>query len=299
VPEARRATGSPTLRKRELGAMLRALRTERGLTVDQVAGELLCSPSKVSRMETGQRGATPRDIRDLCALYGVTEPAERERFMTLAKEGKQQGWWQNFTLPHRAYVGLEQDASSLSNFQSAVVPGILQVADYTRALHRVGLPPIDDAAIEERVEERHTRQQILAGVNAPEVEIVLDEAVIRRPLGGSVVMGEQLSHIINTAERPNVSVRVIPYDVGAHPGLESNFTILTFAQAPTVIHTESLAGQIYVERPQDIERYQNAFEVLKKMAFSPQDTARFLETVRDSYISELTVCRQFVTDSPQ
>src|ERR1700761_4286980 len=102
VPEARTSTGSPTVRRRELGALLRALRNERGLTVDQVATELLCSPSKVSRMETGQRGATRRDIRDLCDLYGVTDAAERDRLMTLAREGKQQGWWQSFSLPYNA-----------------------------------------------------------------------------------------------------------------------------------------------------------------------------------------------------
>ena len=120
VPEARRPTGSPTVRRRELGALLRSLRTERGLTVEQVAGELLCSPSKVSRLETGQRGATQRDVRDLCDLYGVTDPAEREQLMTLAREGKQQGWWQSFSvpLPHMIYVGLEQEAASLSVFQS-------------------------------------------------------------------------------------------------------------------------------------------------------------------------------------
>jgi transcriptional regulator with XRE-family HTH domain len=190
VPEPRRGGGNPgpSLRRRELGAILRALRNDRGLTVEQVAGELLCSPSKVSRIETGQRGATPRDIRDLCDLYGVTETAERQRLMTLAREGKHQDWLQNFTMPHRAYVGLEQGASSLQNFQSAVVPGLLQVADYTRALHRVVVPLPEEESIEERVAERNTRQRILTGENPPQVEIILDEAVIRRPLGGPLVM---------------------------------------------------------------------------------------------------------------
>jgi hypothetical protein len=213
--------------------------------------------------------------------------------MTLAREGKQQGWWQNFALPHRAYVGLEQEASSLSNFQSAVVPGILQVADYTRALHRVGIPRLDEEAIEERVEERYTRQQILAGENPPQVDIILDEAVIHRPLGGPLVMREQLSHIIRMMERPNVSVKIVPYAVGAHPALESNFTILNFdGQTPTIIHAEGLAGQIYLERQQDVDRYQNAFDLLRDMALSPKDTAQLIEGVRSSYASELTVCRR-------
>jgi transcriptional regulator with XRE-family HTH domain len=293
VPDVRRPNGSPTLRRRELGFMLRTLRNERGLTVDQVAAELLCSPSKVSRMETGQRGATPRDIRDLCILYGVTEAADRERLTALAKEGKEQGWWQNFSLPHRAYVGLEQEASSLSIFQSAVVPGILQVADYTRAVHRAAVPPLDDSAIEERVEERHTRQQILSGENLPVVEIILDEPVTRRPVGGPGVMREQLNHIIDTADRPNVTVRIVPFEAGAHPALESNFTILNFnGQAPTVVHTESIAGQMYLERQPDIERLQSAFKELQRRALSPKDSIRFLEGVRDSYTSDLTVSIQ-------
>jgi transcriptional regulator with XRE-family HTH domain len=289
VAEARRGGRSPgpTLRRRELGVILRTLRNERGFTVDQVAAELLCSPSKVSRMETGQRGATLRDIRDLCDLYGVTEPAERNRLTTLAREGKQQDWLQNFTMPHRAYVGLEQGARSLRNYQSAVIPGILQVADYTRALHRVVIPQPEDESIEERVEERYTRQQILTGENPPQVEIILEEAVIRRPVGGPLVMREQLHHLIKMMERPNVSVRVVPYSVGAHPALESNFTILSFdGQAPTTIHTESLAGQLYLERQQDVERYQNVFDLLRTMALSPQDTAQFIETARNSFTSD-------------
>jgi transcriptional regulator with XRE-family HTH domain len=276
--------------------MLRALRNERGMTVDQVAAELLCSPSKVSRMETGQRGATPRDIRDLCILYGVTEAADRDRLMGLAREGKQQDWWQNFSLPHRAYVGLEQGASSLSIFQSAVVPGILQVPDYTRAVHQAGVPRLDDFAIEERVEERRTRQQILTGDDPPEVEIILDEPVVRRPVGGPRVMRGQLNHIIDTADRPNVTVQIVPLEIGAHPTLESNFTILNFnGQAPTVVHTESIAGQMYLERQPDIERLQSAFRELQERALSPKGSVQFLESVRDSFTSVLTISRQLGT----
>src|ERR1700743_3049981 len=142
VPEAHRSPGSPTVRRRELGAMLRALRNERGLTVDQVAAELLCSPSKVSRLETGQRGATLRDVRDLCDLYGVTEAADRERLMTLAREGKQQGWWQSYDLDYATYVGLEEAAVALTYFQSSIVPGILQTSGTPRARDPAVSPPL-------------------------------------------------------------------------------------------------------------------------------------------------------------
>ncbi|HEY6492141.1 MAG TPA: helix-turn-helix transcriptional regulator [Trebonia sp.] len=286
MPNERRPSGSPTVRRRELGAMLRALRNERGLTVDQVAGELLCSPSKVSRMETGHRGATLRDIRDLCDLYEVTGAADRERLMTLAREGKQQGWWQSFSLPYTTYVGLEQEASSLATFQSAVVPGLFQVADYIRAIHRAGIPRLEDEAIEERVEERGKRQQILTGAGAPRVEAFLDEAVFRRPVGAPAVMRRQLSRLIEISERPNVTIQVIPFSVGAHPALESNFTILEFAgRAPTIVHTESLAGPLYLERDQDIERYMLALDLLRGLALDPEASAQLIAKIRDAYPS--------------
>jgi transcriptional regulator with XRE-family HTH domain len=289
VPEARKSTGSPTVRRRELGALLRALRNERGLTVDQVAAELLCSPSKVSRMETGQRGATQRDVRDLCDLYGVTDAALREHLMTLAREGKQQGWWQSFSvpLPHMIYVGLEQEATSLSVFHSSVIPGLVQTADYTRALHQNAVPRLEDSAVEERVEERNTRQQILAGDNPPQLDIIIDEAVLHRPMGGQIVMREQLSRLIKETERPNLTFQVVSYSIGAHPALESNFTILEFAgQAPTVIFAEGLVGPIYLERQQDVERYLLVLETLRRMALSPQDSVRLVAKVRDAYTDE-------------
>jgi len=287
VPEARGSSGSPTVRRRELGVLLRALRSARELTVDQVAAELLCSPSKVSRMETGMRGATARDIRDLCDLYGVTDVAERERMMTLAREGKQQGWWQSFGLDYANYVGLEQEATSITIFQSAVVPGLLQTADYTRAIHAIGVPQLPDPAIEERIEERLTRQQLLSRENPPNVEVILDEAVLHRPIGGPAVMREQLGYIIIAASRPHIGVRVVPYAAGAHPALESNFILLEFdGQAPTIIYVEGLVGQIYMESQKDVDRYQRALDLLRGQALSPQDSAAFMEKIRETQIGE-------------
>jgi transcriptional regulator with XRE-family HTH domain len=263
------------------------LRNRRGLTVEQVAAELLCSPSKVSRIETGQRGATRRDIRDLCDLYDVTDAAERDHLTTLAREGKQQGWWQSFALPYNNYVGLEQEAVSLSIFHSSVVPGLVQTADYTRALHDSAVPRLDDSAIDERIEERNTRQRILTSDSPPQLDIIIDEAVLHRPIGGPVIMREQLSRLIKEVERPNLTVQVLPYNIGAHPALESNFTILEFAsRAPTVIYVEGLAGPIYLERQQDIERYLLALDMLRSMVLSPQDSINLMAKVRDAYTDE-------------
>ncbi len=259
-------------------------RLQLGLTVDQVAERLLCSPSKVSRMETGQRGATLRDVRDLCDLYHVSDDDERERLMDLAREGKQQGWWQAYALDYATFIGLEQAAMSIRVYHSAVIPGMLQIGDYTRAVHQVGIPRFPDPIIEERVEERSTRQQLLTRPAPPLVEVVLDEAVLHRPVGGPSVMREQLDRIASVAGYPNVSIQVLPFAVGAHPALESDFIILDFGgQAARIVYVEGLVGQIYVERPQDVERYQKVWERLRTMASSPQDSLDLLTKIRDTY----------------
>jgi transcriptional regulator with XRE-family HTH domain len=280
VPDVR----SPTLRRRELGVWLRSMRLDHGFTVEQVAERLLCSPSKVSRMETGQRAATQRDVRDLCELYGITDPAERGRLMELAREAKQVGWWQAYALPYTTYVGLEQEASSLRIFHSAVFPGLLQVADYTRAIHQVGIPRFTDAQIEERVKERGTRQEIFDRPDPPRVDVILDEAALHRPIGGPQVMSAQLAHVVEISEHPHVTIQVLPYAAGAHPALESDFVMLDFGKrAPKVVYVEGLVGQIYVERDQDVERYEQAFDCLRAMASSPRDSVKLIREVRETY----------------
>src|SRR3984885_7652071 len=203
VPEVR----SPTVRRRELGALLRALRNQNGLTVEQAADQLLCSPSKVSRMETGHGAATPRDIRDLCNLYDVTDQTERDRLMTLAREGKRQGWWQSYDLGYATYVGLEAEAVAISDFQSSVVPGLLQTADYARAGHEGTMPRLGPDQIEMLIEAKLTRQRILAQDNPTRFIAVLDEAVLHRVVGGLRVMESQLERLIEAARLPNVTLQ--------------------------------------------------------------------------------------------
>ena len=284
MAEVRGSTGSPTVRRRELGATLRTLRLDRGFTVDQVAEHLECSPSKVSRMETGRRGATPRDIRDLCDLYDVSDAQERERLLTLARRGRQQGWWQSLSLPYKTFVGLEQEATSMTIYHSAVVPGLLQISDYTRGIQEKGVPQLSAEEVEERVEERATRQELLTRENPPQVEVFLDQAVMHRPIGGPRVIRKQLDSLLAAARLPNVKVQILPYEVGSHPALESNFIILAFdGEAPTVVYVEGLVGRLYVERPPEIERYLQVSEVLRGLALSPKDSAVLLENVRDTY----------------
>jgi transcriptional regulator with XRE-family HTH domain len=279
VPEVR----SPTVRRRELGALLRKLRLEKGLTVEQAAEQLMFSMSKLSRMETGHGAASRRDIRDLCALYEVTDDAERERMLKLAAEGKQQAWWQSYDLGYATYVGLEAEAVSISAFQSSVVHGLLHTAEYARAGHYGAMPLLNPDQIELQIEAKLTRQRILTRDNPPKFSVVLDEAALHRAVGGRQVMAAQLAKILDVAALSNVTVQVLPYDVGAHPATESNFTILELpGPTPGIVFVEGLIGSTYLERDDDLIRYQEIFQKLQSIALSSKDSAdliaKFLRT---------------------
>lgn len=278
--------GSPAVRRRELGALLRTLRTEKGLTVEQVAEQLLCSPSKVSRMETGHGIATLRDIRDLSNLYGVADEAQRDRMMRLAVEGKQQGWWEAYDLPYSKYVGLEAEAVSIHGYQSSVVPGLLQTADYARALHEAAAPKLSPDIIEQRVEVRLIRQQLLVRENPPIFKEVIDEAALHRIVGGHAVMCRQLERLIEACRLPDVTIRVIPFTVGAHPALESNFKILELTlPSPDVVYVEGLLGSFYLERPEELESFNRVFDQLQTIALSPDETVELIAKIRDGMVN--------------
>jgi transcriptional regulator with XRE-family HTH domain len=278
VPEVR----SPTLRRRELGALLRSLRNAQGLTVEQVAERLLCSPSKVSRMETGQRGATLRDVRDLCEIYGVTDENRIAHLMDLARESKQQGWWQPYDLDFATYVGLEEAAITLSYYQSSIVPGILQTRGYARAMHESGWQEYPPGRIDEHVDVRMRRQRLLTRDPPLRVAVVLDEAVLHREVGGPAVMAEQLGHLAQlTKKLPSVTIQVIPFSSGAHPAMDSMFDILEFAgSAPSLVYVEGLMGWLYLERAPDVGRYVRVFELLRSTALTPKESVELMLEVQ-------------------
>lgn len=280
VPEVR----SPTVRRRELGALLRKLRLENGLTVEQAAERLMFSMSKLSRMETGHGAATPRDIRDLCDLYGVTDAAERDRMLTLAREGKQTGWWQGYDLDFSTYVGLEADATGLRYYQSTIVPGLLQTADYARAMLEVSVPRLAPDRMAELLEVKLTRQRVLGGEHPLRLWAVLDEAALHRVVGGPAVMARQLDRLVETASNPNVTIQVIAYTAGAHPAMDSTFNILEFAgSVPGVVYVEGLVGWIYLDRPAEIDRYQQVFESLCALALSSKESIELVAKVGREY----------------
>ena len=279
--------GSPTVRRRELGTLLRTLRTDRGLTGEEVTERLLFSPTKLSRIETGQSGASARDIRDLCDLYEVTD-AERENLMTLAREGKQRGWWQHYDLPYGTYVGLEAEAESIHTYMSGVVPGLLQTEEYARAMLRAEVQPFSPETLRQRSQARLDRQAHFAeGVDGRQQEYhgVLDEAALRRAVGGRRVMAAQLRRLAEWATRDNVTVQVIPFETGAHPAMESNFSILNFEQpfVSGIVYVEGLVGNIYLERQADLERYRQIFSRLRSIALSPSDSISFITKASTSY----------------
>jgi transcriptional regulator with XRE-family HTH domain len=267
---------------------LRDLRQKKGLTVDQVAEALLCSASKISRMETGQRGVTLRDVRDLCGLYEVAEADERERLMNMAKEAKQPGWWQSYGLPYSNYIGLEQVAASIKIYDSAVVPGLLQTADYARALHEVSFPKQDSSVIDQRVNVRVTRQHILYSDHPPMLQMILDESFLHRTVGGPTIMRRQLERVVEAMEMPLVNLQIIPYEVGAHPALDSVFTILEFDSNVTdIVYVEGLVGNLFLDHEADLDRYKQVFDELRSMALGQQKSQDIIRKKAKSYDEQI------------
>jgi transcriptional regulator with XRE-family HTH domain len=276
---------NPTLRRRELGFLLRQLRTERGLSIDEVTERAMFSATKLSRLETGRVGASPRDIRDLCIVYGITDAAEREQLMTLAREGKQRAWWQQFDLPYATYIGLETEATSISDYNTDVVTGLLQVEAYARAIFEAGEPPLDPATIEQRIEARIKRQALLTRDDSPLIQCILDEGALHRPVGGPAVMRAQLARIIEVASLPKFTFQLIPLDVGAHPALDSNFVILEFDKPMVndVVYVEGVVGNIYLESATELGRYKQVFSRLQSIALDPEGSVAMATRIAATY----------------
>jgi transcriptional regulator with XRE-family HTH domain len=274
---------SPTIRQRELGMRLREFRTAKGLTVEDVAKELLCSPTKISRAETGARRATLRDVRDLCQIYGVDSQTSAE-LMELAREARQPGWWTKYDdLRISALIGMEQSATAITNFGMYYVPALLQSEDYARAIIKGIAPKIDEDILGQRVEARMMRQKLLFQPKPPKYRVLLDESVLHRQVGGAAVMKAQLDKILSFMREERAAVQVISYQIGAYGAADSNFTYLEFAgtKLPDLVFIEGLARELYLERPDELERYREALEYLRDEALNPRDSAKKIEEIRD------------------
>lgn len=278
--------GSPQLLRQELGIRLREIRQSRELTVEDAAGELMCSPSKISRMETGQRGASPRDVRDLCDFYRVEDAATREELMALAKGTRQRrsAWQLGEGAGDPDYASLEATAAAITVFVSSILPALFQTEEYARAHLRGRYPDLDDDWIDQRVQAFAIRQRALTRADPPLVTALIDEAALHRRVGGTQTMGRQLDRLLRVADLANVVVRILPFAAGSHPGVESSFSFLEFSggRVSAAVYFEGLsAGQARAKRREDIDRYQKAIRHLKEVALDSDRSARYIAEIRD------------------
>lgn len=280
---------SPTVRRRRLGMELRRLRESSALMIEDVARHLECSMSRVSRIETGKSVARIRDVRDMLDLYRVTDDAQREQLLTLAKEAQQRGWWTEYEAVLSAgldtYVGLEASAASIRSFQTHLVPGLLQTEEYSRALIKVARPGESSANIDRMISLRRRRQAMLADSDYLEMWAVLDEAVLRRAIGGAGVMRAQLARLLEAGELASVTIQVLPFSRGVHPGLDGAFTIIGFPD-PTdldVVYVDCPAGNIFLEKQRDVRRHTTWFDHLRAAALPPDESAEFIATAADDF----------------
>ncbi len=261
------APGSgPTVLRILLGAQLRRLREGRSITREDAGWEIRASGSKISRIELGRVSFKERDVADLLTLYGVRDAEEREALLVLARQANNPGWWQQFSdvLPgwFQSYLGLEAAASLIRTYEIQFVPGLLQTPDYARAVIMLGHAGVTAEQMDRRVELRRQRQQVLDRQDAPQVWAVIDEAVLRRPIGGVEVMRAQIQALIEAAKLPNVRLQIIPFHAGGHAAAGGPFAILRFPEPelPDVVYVEQLTSAIYLDKREDVDQYAMAME---------------------------------------
>lgn len=269
---------TPTLRRRRLSAELKRLRVAAGIEVETAAEALGCSTDKIHWIErAGWTKPRWRDVRDLLDTYGVTDEAVRDELITLAKEGGQKDWWtpysRTLSKKYTAYIGLEAEASEVLTFQPLIIPGLLQTDDYARELIRTGAAELSADEVEKRVEVRAERRKILEGEDPVRLWAIIYEAALRCSVGGSEVMRAQLERIVEFAQMPKVTVQVLPFEVGAHPGLSGPFTLLSFPEGdPDAAYIETAGGELLLEEPADVDPYKHVFRRLNVRAMTPEDT---------------------------
>ncbi|MFB7596436.1 helix-turn-helix domain-containing protein [Streptomyces sp. NPDC056160] len=278
---------NPTVRRRRLGQELRRLRELKGMTAEEVAERLLVSQSKISRLENGRRSISQRDVRDLCGVYEVADHRVVDSLMQMAKDSRQQGWWHSFgDIPYSVYIGLETDAASLRVYDPQVVPGLLQTRQYAEALIAGALPETAPADIEKRVQVRMRRQERISAVENPlRLWTVLDEAALRRVVGNRSLMREQLEHLVEQSQLPHVTVQVIPFEMGAHPGLNGQYAILEFPDTAdsSVVYIEGVTSDLYLEKANDVQKYSVMYEHLRAQALNVEQSREFIEKAAKDY----------------
>ncbi|WP_026341628.1 helix-turn-helix domain-containing protein [Actinomadura atramentaria] len=270
---------SPTLRRRRLSAELRAMRAQAGLTSAEATKRLNWSGGRLTKMERGEwTRPNPQNVRDLCDLYGAT-PQQREYLLELARRGREKGWWHEYrnmlSEDYTTLIGLEAEAATVLTFEPLMFHGLLQTIDYARAVMTNGPAELPEDVIEKRAAIRVERQKLLNGDDPLRLWAIVDEAALHRQIGGRDVLRDQLRHVLQVAsEMPKVTIQVVPFAKGSHPGMSGAFAILEFPEPmdPDAAYTENLAGELMVEEPEDVARFKVGFQHLQGVALDPSDS---------------------------
>jgi transcriptional regulator with XRE-family HTH domain len=278
-------SGGPTVQRILLGAQLRRLREARRITLEDAGHVIRASGSKMSRLETGRVGFKDRDIADLLTFYGITDEEQRTLLRALARSANAQGWWHDYSdvLPNwfEAYVGLEEAATSIRAYEIQFVPGLLQTEEYARAVTLLGHANAPADEIDRRVRLRMGRQTLLTRPHPSHMWAVLDEAVLRRPVGRPGVMRAQLKYLLEVADRPNVTIQTIPFQFGGHAAAGGPFSILRFAEPdlPDVVYLEQLTSALYLDKRETVEHYLAVMERLCLEAEPAYGTAKVINAI--------------------
>ena len=272
----------PTLRRRRLGAELKRCREAAGMTQETVSRHFEWHAAKVTRIETARVAVSPRDVKDLLTLYGVGDEEYREALVALARLSRERTWWTDYRDIMRPgnFVGLEAGASAMRTWEPILLPGLLQTEAYMRALMRTGRASDPPELLDRRVALRLTRQaRLTAAGNRLELTAIVDESAVRRQIGGREVMAEQLKHLIDAAQLPNVKLQILPFGAGEHPFLGGPAALLEFRETThlDVVYVEGLAGDYYEEQPSEVARYRESFRLLSAQALDHRETLRMIE----------------------
>ncbi|RBQ17437.1 transcriptional regulator [Spongiactinospora rosea] len=275
----------PTALRILLGSQLRRLREAKGISREEAGHLIRGSESKISRMELGRVGFKERDVSDLLTFYGVEDEGARRPVMDLVLRANEPGWWHRYNdlLPSwfQAYVGLEEAASRIRTYEVQFVPGLLQTKEYARAVITAGAATIGPHEIARRVDLRMERQRVLETEGGPFFWAVIDEAALRRPIGGADVMRAQLEHLLELMRQPNITIQVMPFSFGGHSAEGGAFSVLRFADSelPDVVYVEQLASALYLDKREDVDRYSEVMERLCAVSTTPEETVEILVKV--------------------
>ncbi|NEB32860.1 helix-turn-helix domain-containing protein [Streptomyces sp. SID14446] len=286
------AMSNPTVRRRQLGAELRRLRLASGLKSREVAERLMVSQPKISHLENGNRTVSPRDVRDLCALYGVTDQQVIDPLLAMARESGQHGWWNTYgDIPQRVYIALETDATSLHTYAPVLVPDLLQTPAYAHAVIADTIPELTAEQAATRLKVRLRRQHRIYEPARPlRLSVVLDESVLHRVVGSPEIMREQLEHLTALGAESHITVQVLPLTAGAPAGLSGQFSILQSAASPAgTVYVESFGSDLYLEKPAEVEVHAAIFAHLQARSLDPSGTRDAVTDVTKTYV-EATSC---------